>query len=221
MALLVSGGLAAGSAQAAAISWDKNTVSEEIEGDPAAPAQEFSMPQGTAACDMVSGQIPVTSETGSETLTVENVSYWDTALGTESEHKCTGTFGTKPVVKTNGCKYVLHAGKTVGEMSAKETEGTLDIACEGANTITIESSGCLIKVPSQTGRESVLFQTKEIKVEEQDVEVVTLKEKMPKISYSYSGFTCGSGEGKEGVYNGNLTITGFDKNKKPSSITAT
>ena len=128
-----------------AISWGFGTSVLKGSADSEGGSQVFTIDVSgnelPTTCDEVSIEAPV-GGTGSATLETSSITYSDSTK--EADH-CRGVFGTSPLIKMNGCVYVLHAGTTLAEAPEGETEGTLDIVCPGEEQIEITAPGALIK----------------------------------------------------------------------------
>ncbi|HTT96268.1 MAG TPA: hypothetical protein VMF55_16470 [Solirubrobacterales bacterium] len=113
--------------------------------------------------------------------------------------ECTafGFLGAK--VEPHGCKYTFH----LVEGSSPPT-ATVDVVCEGSNEITIESTGCVVHVPPQTGLKHVVFEnlgagkTRTIKAG------VTVEG----ITYTATSGCINAGTWTTGKYSGTVTISG-------------
>ena len=228
--------IAASAAQAVegTFSWDsgtttlKGTQDDENGTNKATGSQVFTILAGAVSftCDEVHAESTVAG-TGNSTIETKSITYTDSALEAEGKKDtCTGTFGTRPVIKMNECNYRFHAGTTVGEKSAGTTEGTVDIVCPGTNVIEVAAAGCLTKVPAQNGLGPVYFHT-----EATNPETVTIEAKVgdePEklhnhgIKYSTSGFLCGTHTNEEnGTYTGNVTVKGFNASNAQTNVTVT
>jgi hypothetical protein len=110
--------------------------------------------------------------------------------------------GLAASVDFGDCHLTLHDGETIeegvatSEVDISETEGK---EC----SITIEAFGCTVTVGPE-GNEGLSSVT----LEDREGEI-TGEATVGGITYSYSGFTCGSGEKSDGVYHGNFTARAF------------
>jgi len=98
-------------------------------------------------------------------------------------------FGSKvsATVNMNGCDYTLYAA------------GTADITCP-TKEAEVVAAGCTIKVAGQTGLSSVSYSN--------IAKHIDINASLGGIKYSHSGFTCGTGSGTAGTYNGTTTAEG-------------
>jgi hypothetical protein len=162
-------------------------------------SQKFVTTAGTTTCDTVSATATLSGASSSVTTT--SITYTDSALAADT---CTGPLGTEPKIEMNGCQFRFNAGETVGTAEEKTSKGTVDLICTGTNTIVINKANlCTIKIGSQNGLSSVIYDTHEIVGG--GSEDVTISPNITNIKYSHSGL-CGTGSGTSGSYTGNVTV---------------
>jgi hypothetical protein len=114
---------------------------------------------------------------------------WITVNATYSECH-TIIFGStiSSTVNMNGCGYTLWSNELV------------DLTCPAGKVITVTAAGCTISTPSQTFA-WFEYSNKENKH-------INLTAHGGFIKYSHTGFTCGTGSGTNGTYDGTTTFAG-------------
>jgi hypothetical protein len=207
MAVFAMTAMAASAAQAAGtFAWDSGTTTLTAS---AAGTQKFTTTAGTVECNEISGHATV-SGTSATTLTATSIVYKNNGAAS-----CPlASFGNA-TINMNGCDYLFHAGETE-EGSTDSTVGTVDIVCPkgAAIEVTAPFGACTIKIAGQTGLSSVTFLAN-TGATPKDVDINPAVEK---ISYTHSGFACGSGSGTNGTYTGQVTIKGEDSAGKPTNV---
>jgi hypothetical protein len=98
--------------------------------------------------------------------------------------------------KTAGCDYHFNAS------------GHTEIKCTTGNkSVVVSGPGCTVTVPAQTLSKAVSYSNNAGKTD------IIVDASATGISYSYTGFTCGSGSGTtNGTYDGNTTMVGTGAN---------
>lgn len=220
-AVFAMSAIAASAAQATAgeFSWGATTSTLTAVEDPSAPNQIFTTTAGGFTCDNVHGDAAIADAT-STSITGTKVGYWDAAISTQAEHKCTGPFGTKPIVNTTECHFRFHPGETVGEKGAGETTGTVDLVdTKGSETdcVALEAPGCILHIPPQNGINRIRYKTVKTGVKEEVTVTVTSNN----ITYHHTGFLCGNGSKADGTYEGKITITGTNVEGNQTDVTVT
>jgi hypothetical protein len=92
--------------------------------------------------------------------------YFDTEISTTKiklqviKYECGGPFGSKAVVKMNGCEYIFHAGET--DATKKNYEGLWEIECPTGKQVEIalEASGqlkCTVTIAAQTNLSKITY----------------------------------------------------------------
>jgi len=117
-------------------------------------------------------------------------------------------FGSKvsATVAMNGCQYTLTSHQTVAGVTTPATIHLVN--CTKAAEVV--AAGCTIKV--NTG------QTLGGQTITNGVGDIVLTTNTSGITYSHSGFTCGTGSGTTGTYKGETTVKGSDTEGKAVSI---
>lgn len=200
--------------------WTSGTTTLTIEQDPTNRSQvfEFTFSSLAITCDTVKGQAAVSGSFALAVATKE-VTYTDSL---KEADRCRGPFGTSPLIKMNGCQYVLRSGTTLGEVSAGQTEGTVDISCPKEKEITVEMPGCIVHVPAQAALGPVFFRTIKLGTKEE----VTVEAAVGSggvhnngITFKHAGFLCGTSSGENGVYSGKSVIRGRDFSGNQTDVT--
>jgi hypothetical protein len=153
----------------------------------------FTTDPGTVTCNKITGSGTLAKKTATEVTL--NSAYSECALKT--------IFGTIAItINMNGCEYIATADIEV------------HMICPAGKTMVISGPGCTLTVPPQSAT-SVTYTnvgtgtTRELIAEEQGTG----------ITYSYSGFTCGSGTNTtNGTATGKVRITATDTNGKHVGI---
>ena len=213
VAVFAMSAVAAASAQATAaeFSYGVGTNILKATEDPSAPSQEFSTTAGSFTCDMVEGQ--ATTFNGSE-ATGEEIGYWDTALGTKAQAKCTGPFGTEPKIETNGCHFKFKAGSTVGTLGEGKSSGTVDIANCSTGEIKINAPLCTIHVTEQENVGPITYKTVTGTPDH-----VTVEAEATNIVSHHEGFFCGGSAHTDtaGSYFGKATIKAYNNSTQTNA----
>lgn len=221
IAVLAMGAMVASAAQAeetGIFEWEEGTTLLTGTAEPVANGgtQIFTILGGlTVQCDQVHADVNVTTtESPSSTLTTTGLTYNDSSKG---EDKCRGPLGTSPKIEMNGCQYLFHAGETVSE---HETQGDVTIECPVGKQIVINGAGCVVTVPGGQTVGPVDYQT--ITGTGGAKDDVTIKPTVTGITYSTSGFLCGShSDETDGTYTGTVTVVGKDASGNPTNVEVT
>jgi hypothetical protein len=118
-------------------------------------------------------------------------------------------------IKMNGCNYRFEAGTTVEAGNPDKLQGTADIIClKGAAIEVVAPLGtCTTKIAGQSGLGPVYYENNTTASPKD----VVINPQITNITYSHSGFGCGSKENETGgSYTGNVTVKGEN-----SSLTQT
>jgi hypothetical protein len=99
-------------------------------------------------------------------------------------------------VKMNGCEYTFTSHQTVG---GKTEPFTVHVVCPEGKVVEVVAAGCTVKVGPQT------LTGFEVTNVENHVKVAANSKN---VSYSHTGFTCGTGSGTTGTYVGDTTVKG-------------
>jgi hypothetical protein len=148
---------------------------------------EFKFNTGTVNC--AKATFDGTLAAASETLTI-----------TAEYKECATAGGGGAVnVKMNSCDYLLHAGETLAN---ENVDGSLDVTCEkeGDEIEFVHKNGCVVKVPAQTNRTTLVYTNKKgAKDFEMDI---SLKE----LSYTQNEKCKEQGTFADGEYLGKSTM---------------
>jgi hypothetical protein len=131
-------------------------------------------------------------------------------------YQCGGPFGTKAVVKMNGCEYVFRAGNTD---ASKNYEGLWEIECPAGKKIefAMEAGGqlkCTITIPGQTNLSKITY----VNSGQGKQRVFQLEMNVSNMAYTQhagSGLgACKSESANNGTYTSSFKMTG----EKPSNF---
>jgi hypothetical protein len=164
-------------------------------GSDAAVAAEFHVESAPATVQGVNLGTPTVTTTGGE-VTCESGSYVGT-LATKTSTSLTVTptwtgchlilFGSTVslTAKMNGCTFTFYA------------TGKADIKCPAGKNLELVAAGCTIHIGGQTGKSVVSYSNNSSHM------VVAFA--LSGISYTHTGFTCGTGSGTTGTLAGGFT----------------
>jgi hypothetical protein len=93
-----------------------------------------------------------------------------------------------PTVNFNGCDYRLSAG------------GTMNVECPLGKSIELAAAGCTVKIPAQLALKPVTYKNTET--------FFHVTWGLSNVSFSHSGFLCGTGSGTTGTYTGSSKAVG-------------
>jgi hypothetical protein len=177
-------------------------------GAGAASAAEF---HSTSASTKISASQTTThkfTSTAGE-VTCEKATFAGTqATATASSVEVTPTY--------TGCHIIIFGGTISATINHNEckyklySNGEADVICPAGKSITVSGAGCTISVGSQKGLKSVEYKNNGSHID--------ITANLSGISYSHSGFTCGSGSGTTGTYKGTTTASGTDTSGNPATI---
>jgi hypothetical protein len=207
MAVFAMSAMAASAAQAAGtFAWDSGTTQLTAS---AAGTQIFKTTAGEVKCNEVSGSASV-SGTSATSVTATNIVYKNSG----SASCPLASFGNA-TINMNGCDYVFKAGETeAGTNDA--TVGTVDIVCPKGVSIEVTAplGACTIKIAGQSNLSSVTY----LATTAASPKDVDINPSVEKISYTHSGFGCGSGSGTDGTYTGSVTIKGENSSNVQTNV---
>jgi hypothetical protein len=122
-------------------------------------------------------------------------------------------FGAKATITTTGCNYIL-TGETDAftntEGKAEGEDATVDIECEGANTIKIAAPGCTLTIPAQEKLLGVKYTNV---VGESGKKEVTIDVTIDKIKYTGAGVLCpaaAKGEHSDGFLTQKVVVKAYE-----------
>jgi hypothetical protein len=107
------------------------------------------------------------------------------------------------LVKTNGCKFVLHPATINGEGGVN---GTVDIGPSGCGPISISGVGCSQQIPAQNNVGSASYEA----LGSGKTAYVNIRMTLTGLKYTSSGIFCGTKEGTNGSFTGGWRASGFD-----------
>jgi len=203
------------------ISWEsgatKLTATQEPETSGGSQLFKITNSSLSVTCNEVHGTVNLPGGvTSASELTTSEITYTDSTK--EADH-CRGPLGTSPKINMNGCQYNFHITATLKEAPNGEGTGTVDIVCPAGKEITTEGAACTLHFPAQNGLSHVIYRTVKTTTGAEK-EHVTIEPTVSNIKYKHTGL-CGNGEGNDGVFTGNLTVTAEDNLGTPKDVTVT
>lgn len=122
---------------------------------------------------------------------------------TPTYSECKGPGETSATIDVNGCKYKLSNPTETGQSPPADLDAAVQIV-KCAKAIEITATGCIIKIAEQTPGTPIFDLSNRSTEPLKTLIGPTVKG----ISYSYSGFLCGSGSGTNGAYHGAVETQG-------------
>lgn len=215
VAVFAMSAIAASAAQASAhIGWAEGTTTLTGHAAAVGGTQAFTTTAGTITCNEIFAKVETAGYSNpTSTIETSELKYDNNGTG-----NCpSNLIGFEPKIEMNGCNYLFHLEETDGEEMT--VSGTADVVCPAGAFIKINGgAACTVYVGSQTGIHITAHTVTPPEAEPEDVLITANTGKV--IKYHHEGL-CGKGEGEDGSYVGNTTVTGETSKGVRTAVTVT